>query len=208
MVLRKRRVTRRRNIRRKRVMRPRRVGLRQPVHMFKRAQFASSVITVTGGVDAYAAASFELQNIPSASEFTALYDQYKITGIKYQLMPRGNTAEVGSSAVQGNQCRIFSVLDYDDSVAPTSIAQLTQYQNLKVTNSTQTHTRYFKPRFNLDILSGSVGLTGNAPTTGWIDVTNADVKHRGLKLAIQAPPAGTYVYDLLVTYYLMFKNVR
>lgn len=205
-VARRRRAPRRKAMR-KRQYAPKRKGLRQPVHYFKRVQFATSVITVTG-TNVFSASSFELQNVPNNSEFTALYDQYKITAIKYQILPRGNVAEIGTSATQGNMGRVFSVLDYDDSNAPSSFNDMIQYQNCKVTPSTVTHTRYLKPRFNLDILSGSVGVTANAPRTGWIDCTNADVKHRGVKIGIQAPTNATVTYDLMVTYYLAFKNVR
>lgn len=205
-IIRKRRVTRRKVVRRKRMVRSK--GLRQPVHYFKRAQFAPSVITVSGGTSFFSASSFELQNVPNATEFSNLYDQYKITGIKYSIMPRGNSADVGTSATQGNMGRIFSVLDYDDSNAPSGFNEMTQYQNLKVTPNTVTHTRFLKPRFNMDVLSGSVGLTANAPRTGWIDCASTDVKHRGVKIGIQAPTTATYTYDLMITYYLAFKNVR
>lgn len=204
---RRRRAQRRRPLR-KRQFAPKRTGIRQPVHYFKRAQFATSVITVSGGVAYFGASSFELQNVPNASEFTSLYDQYKINGIKWQLLPRGNSADVGTSTTQGNQGRIFSVLDYDDSNAPASFNDMTQYQNVKMTPNTVTHTRYLKPKFLMDVLSGSVGVTANAPRNGWIDCTNSDVKHRGVKIGIQAPTNATYTYDLMVTYYLAFKNVR
>lgn len=204
-IIRKRRVSRRRTVRRKRMVRSK--GLRQPVHYFKRVQFTTSAITVSGTA-VFGASAFELQNIPNASEFTSLYDQYKITGIRYSILPRGNSADIGTSATQGNMGRIFSVLDYDDSTAPASFNEMTQYQNVKMTNNAQTHTRYLKPRFNLDVLSGSVSLTANAPRTGWIDCSTADVKHRGVKFGIQAPTNAVMTYDLMIVYYLAFKNVR
>lgn len=212
MAYRKRIVRRKRISKRKvgkRMMVRRSPGLRQPVHYFKRTQFATNVITVSGGASYFGASSFEIQNLPNFNEFTSLYDQYKLTAIKYQILPRGNSADVGTSATQGNQGRIFSVIDYDDSNAPASFNDMTQYQNLKSTPNTMTHTRYFKPKFIMDVLSGGVGLTANAPRSGWIDCTQADVKHRGIKIGIQAPNAtATWTYDLMVTYYLAFKNVR
>lgn len=205
-IIRRRRVPRRKAMR-KRQYAPRRRGLRQPAHYFKRVQFATNAITVTG-TSFFSASAFELQNVPNASEFTSLYDQYKITAVKYQILPRGNVADIGTSATQGNMGRVFSVLDYDDSNAPASFNEMTQYQNCKVTPSTVTHTRYLKPRFNMDVLSGSVGLTANAPRTGWIDCGQADVRHRGVKIGIQAPTNAVMTYDLMITYYLAFKNVR
>lgn len=207
-IIRKRRSMR--NWRKRAPRRKRQFGgrsLRQPVHYFKRAFFASSAITVTGGATTFGASEFDLATMPNFTEFTALYDQYKITAVKWQLLPRGNSAEIGLSSVQGLQGQVFTVLDYDDGNAPTSINQLTQYQNLKMTRNTVTHTRYLKPRFNMEV-ANVVATAANAPRTGWIDVANDQVRHRGVKYAIQAPTNATYVYDLMITYYMAFKNVR
>lgn len=201
----KRRVSKRKNNARKRMMRPKRMGLRQPVHYFKRSVFTANALSVTAGATAFDAGVFRLSSLPDASDFTALYDQYRIRAIKWELLPRGNSVDLGTAGSQ--QTRLFSVIDYDDGVIPTSIGQLTQYQNLKVTSTTQKHVRYFRPMIRREIQIAP-GSTGHEPTRAWIDMTNSTVDHFGVKLALQGPVSGTITYDVLVTYYLAFKNVR
>lgn len=195
------------NKRRNRMGRKRYGGksLRQPVHYFKRSVFSAGALTATAGTTVFDAGAFRLSSLPDASDFTALYDQYRIKAIRWQLMPRGNSSDLGTAGAQ--QTRLFSVIDYDDGVIPTTINQLCQYQNLKVTSTTQQHVRYFKPMIRREINNGGGG-TANEPARAWLDVANSTVDHLGVKLALQGPVSGTITYDVLVTYYLAFKNVR
>lgn len=167
-----------------------------------------NIITVTAGTDYFGASSFALINLPNQSEFTSLYDQYKILKVKWQLLPRGNSAELGNNtAASGMMGRVFTCLDYDDSNSPASFNEMCQYENLKKTSTAVSHTRSFVPKYTREVATG-LGTTANEPATGFIDCTNNSVLHRGIKIGIQAPPAGSQVYDLLVTYKLAFKNVR
>lgn len=198
---------RRRGRPRKIIRRRPRGGIKQPVQFFKRVLYSPNFITVTAGTDGLVQTPFRLDFVPNRTEFTALYDQYRIKAIKVTLMPRGNSSDLGTAATLGNVSRVFSVLDYDDSNNPTSISQLCEYQNLKVTHSTKNHTRYLVPKFNANI-AGPLGTIARKPSVGFLDVTDESVVHNGVKWAIQAPANGTVVYDLMTTYYLAFKNVR
>lgn len=198
---------RRRGRPRKIVRRRPRGGIKQPVQFFKRVLYSPNFITVTAGTDGLVQTPFRLDFVPNRTEFTALYDQYRIKAIKVTLMPRGNSSDLGVSAGSAQMSRIFSVLDYDDANTPTSISQLCEYQNLKVTDSTKSHTRYLVPKFNANI-ANVLGTVARKPSTGFIDVTDENVVHNGVKWAIQAPQNGSVIYDLMTTYYLAFKNVR
>lgn len=185
-----------------------RIGAKsQPVHYFTRSQFASGVVTVVAGTDAFIASPFQLSNLADVTDFTNLYDMYKILKVKYTLMPRGNSSDVGILAGAGASTRVCSVLDYDDSLAPVSFNQLCQYSNIKWTSATQNHSRTIVPKFLREVSTG-LGTTANEIATGWINCTNNNVYHRGIKLGIQAPSSGSAVYDLLVKYTLAFKGVR
>lgn len=192
---------------RKIVRRRPRGGIKQPVQFFKRVLYSPNFISVTAGTDGLVQTPFRLDFVPNRTEFTALYDQYMIKAIKVTLMPRGNSSDLGTAATLGNVSRVFSVLDYDDSNNPTSISQLCEYQNLKVTDSVKNHTRYLIPKFNANI-AGPLGTIARKPSVGFLDVTDESVVHNGVKWAIQAPANGTVIYDLMTTYYLAFKNVR
>lgn len=191
-------------VRRRRLMRPNRpIGLRQPVHYFKRTAFYNGYITGSTLSDVGGALIGQLNQVPGYTEFTNLYDLYRIVAMKIRLSPRANSAEVGTN--QGI-VKVFSCIDYDGGTAPSVVADILQFQNLKVTKSTQDHVRYWKPKFNAD--TAAIVGTGNLNTTGWLDCDNATVAHHGMKFVIQQLPAGNQTWDIYVTYYLAFKNVR
>lgn len=218
MPMRRRYAPKRRLIRRKRLgRRPMRVvrSVRQPVQYFKRSIYLSGNKLSSTANDVFFAESFTLSQVAGSSDFTSLYDQYRINGVKYMLIPRGNTAEItaasGASAVyQGQSTGVFSIIDYDDNTAPTSISQLMEYQNVKMTRAHQMHSRYIKPRLNLQgITNIGTGATGQIMNTrGWLDCTNTNVPHFGLKFALQQSVNYNLTYDVKIDFYLAFKNVR
>lgn len=202
-----------------RIMRLRRgmIGrrVRQPVQYFKRSVYLSGNIVSSVTSDVFTNQFFALSNVPNNSEFTALYDQYRINGVKVTVIPRGNTAEItassGASTVyQGQSTGVFSVIDYDDTTPLANINEACQYQNMKMTRATQQHTRYLVPRFNLQgITNQGTGATGSMMNTrGWIDCTQINVPHFGLKWAFQQNVNYNLSYDVKIDYYLAFKNVR
>lgn len=175
------------------------------IHYFKRTLYQSGAISGSTLLDTFGASVFRLNQVPNFNEFTVLFDQYKICGIKWMLMPRGNSSEIGSN--QG-QVKFFSVIDYDDNTAPSSITDLVQYENLKVTPTSRDHKRYLVPKVAREVYSSATTTGYSAASSQWIDCTNDAVPHYGLKYMLQQLPAGTQQFDLKVTYYLAFKNVR
>ena len=180
-------------------------GPAQPVQFFKRTDYvegwASVGTTAPGVAGAY---NFALTQVPNASDFTALYDQYKINLVKFTIIPRGNTSNIVTG---GNSMGVFTVLDYDDSTVPANLDTLLQHQNMKMTRSVQQHKRVFRPLVR-DQLIGSGGAASRGQYRGWIDCDDTTIPHFGIKYWFQASPSGTQEYDLKVDYYLAFKNVR
>lgn len=174
------------------------------VHHYVRSYYLAATVSNTGVSSGYGY-SFSLAALPNASEFTTLYDQYRIKQVKFKLLPRGNSSDVGT---QNNLGSLFSVIDRDDAAAPGNINTLLQYQNMKQTRSSQSHTRIFRLTFNTSALDSAGVPLGNKVTTGWIDCASSTVPHYGLKLWNEVSTANTVVYDAIVTVAIDFKNVR
>lgn len=204
----RRRMGRKRAAKKGRWSGPRRMSgpKRQQVHYFKRSAYAPAAVIATGGATNYFALAWNLAGLPDFTDFSSLYDQYKIRKVKVQFMPRGNS----SDSVTGNAISsLFTVLDFDDSNPPTSVEQLLQYDTLKVCRSTQQQTRLVVPKFNKGIINTVAGgLIGKNPSTGYIDLANSSVAHYGIKGALTVSTAGTIVYDVVTTFYLAMKHVR
>lgn len=205
----------RRNARRKKSStRPRRKyrsRVRQPVQFFKRSTYLSGIVTATSTADIYGTQVFSISQVPNVAEFTTLYDQYKINLVKWQLIPRGNQSDVGTSTTTGQLMGVFSALDYDDNSAPTSIQDIMEYQNARMTRSNQIHKRVLKPRARVNIVgSGGAGVNGQifGSRNPWIDCNAPTTPHFGIKYVLQQLPAGTQIYDMKIDFYMAFKNVR
>lgn len=183
-------------------------SLRQPVQYFKRSTYSSGFQMNSTTNDIHGVYYFTLNSVPGVSDFTGLYDQYRIMAVKWSLIPRGNASDItpaGTAAAQS--VGVFSCLDYDDSTALTGITQYLQYQNHKMTRSHQVHSRYLKPKINAEILNNTT-IANALNTRGWLDVQAADIPHYGIKYCLQQAPNSAQQFDLKVDYYLAFKNVR
>lgn len=175
---------------------------RQTVHHFKRTAFYNGLIAGSTLSDVSGGFIAQLNQVPNYTEFTNLYDMYRINGVRWRLSPRANSAEIGTN--QG-MIKLFTAIDYDDIVTP-SLTDMLQYESLKVTRSDKEHVRYVKPRVSQAVYQTAVG-TGYSSARGWIDCANTTVAHYGLKWLLQQLPAGNQSFDVQVTYYLSFKNV-
>lgn len=174
----------------------------QKVHYFKRNLYVSSDLLSTAGASINFARSYSLSQLPGITEISTLYDQYKINYIKARWMPRANSAELYANNTIGS---LFTVIDYDDSNTPSGIAELMQYQNLRTTRHVSQHIRTWRPKYNLN-----VGLTGNKPTTGWLDMNDTSVQHNAIKGHLQGNgnAAVTVIYDCILTFSFACKNPR
>lgn len=174
--------------------------IKQPTQYFTRSVYLPGYYSLpASGVAAGAAINFSLSQLPNVTEFTGLYDQYKIKAVKCTLIPRHTEVLAGTTNLQGN---MWSVLDYDDSNVPSNLDELLQYQNIKRTRMNQTHTRYFRP------MTRTILSTGYSPKRNqWIDCSDTTVEHRGVKFWFDSRLAPV-TFDVQIKYYCAFKNVR
>ncbi len=179
------------------------------VYNFKRT-FRMPQIAFNVGTTLMYAQEFKFTDMPNATEFSNLFDLYKINLIKITFVPTATSADANPNATQIFMPNLMSVLDYTDAAAPSGINELMQYPNCRRTKLTRQHTRIFKPRVLQDVV-------GQGATTGYnskpwpyvsfgIDVTGYGIKW-GLDQVFNVASGGIGV-DRYVTYYFSCKNVR
>lgn len=179
-------------------------GATLPNYSYKQKVYTQNWLQTSPTNETYQGLVFSLGQIGgNLAPFTALYDQYAIKLVKVQVVPKSNSFDGTTSG--SIMPRVISAIDYDSIPVTDSISNIMQYQNVKLTPGDITHKRVLKPRFLNVIDSTVVGLQTN---TGYIDVANASVDHLGLKVIVPPTPGQVITYDLIVTYYLKFKNVR
>lgn len=176
------------------------------VYKFKRTVDLGN-ITASAAGDVLGALKFTLADLPNYTEFTALYDQYKIYFVVLRFVPDQNMASANNAAGTTTPI-LYHVIDYDDATAPANKTDLFQYQNLKVRNFSRFSKITLRPHVAVAAYQGA--FTGYANFKSlWLDAANTAVEHYGVKYCISQPSANWVTsWRLVATYYMAFKNVR
>lgn len=218
-----RRAARRNPMRKRRMPKRSRFGnkkLRRQVHVFKRTAFlgtSTASISAAGIATPIATAhTFSLAQLPGVTEFSNLFDQYKITGARLTYTPaasEGILTPQASAAAPLGYSRVHSVIDYDDSTAPPSEDALLEYGSHKSTAPFQTHSRYLKPKILQEVYRSAISTSYAPRGNTYLDMAATDVPHYGVKVWVSAPntffgTAQTIAYKVYVTLYFTCKNTR
>jgi len=160
-------------------------------------------------VDKFAAYEFKLSDLTDYTSWISVFDQYRIDEIQAIIRPLSTS--VGLQIPTTNKPPlIFTVVDYDDSTVPTTIAELKQYTNCAI-SLYETVVVNIKPHMAIAAYSGSV-FTSFANMQGqWIDAASASVPHYGIKMGIEGGDSGQVnlqVVDITMRYKVSFKNIR
>lgn len=177
------------------------------LHRFTRS-FVGSVIT--GNDVSYAtnaALTMTLSGLPNYAEFTALYDQYRITGVKIRWILRRDPTQATTAANKDVYPKLAIARDHTDSNTPASAAELLEYSNSKyrqLTPDKDTYSIFVKP--SVQMVSYKTAVTsGYTPKWGqWLSTADSTVPHYGLKWNIEPVYAGVTV-EVFYKVYLQCK---
>lgn len=177
---------------------------RPNTYRFKRTLYVDNYITCSNTSDVAFSFIPNLAQLPSSTDFTAMFDQYKISGVAIKIIPRFNVL----AATANGSSQILTCVDYDAN-GPSTLSAIQQYQSMKLTRGTSIHRRYIKPAILVQAYQG-VTSTGYLPKWNtWIDANDNAVPHYGLYGVVPAAAGGSQItYDLEATFYVQCKYVR
>lgn len=181
--------------------------IKQPVQYFKRTLWLPDWLVTAGTTDNFASLKFNLSQLPQYTEFTQLYDQYQIKGVRVELIPQFDSANMASTSSTNIINQNYSVLDYDDVGIPTSMDTIMQYQNVRRCPSTKVMKRFLKPKVATQVYSTALTTNYSSKRNVWLDCNQPDTEHYGMKFGF-TKSSNAQKYSLRVIYYLAFKNVR
>lgn len=189
--------------------------------------------TGTAGSTSYASVnvSFCLADLPDYTELTSLFDQYRISKIKFFVYPVHATglsaASAGGTIYAGADgyvtCMAHSVTDYDDSSIPAAsiagVLDLMQYPNYKMKGIGQADRpivrRTFRPRIQQVIETTSGTTTGRAlgAKNLFVDMSTPLVQHHGVRFILECHSGATATnyaiqFRIIAQYTIECKNVR
>lgn len=200
---------------------PRNVQMYPPVISIQRTWRASTWTPGTATTsDFWRVFSVTLGGCPSASEFTSLFDKYKINGLKVTFRPRydsfaGNdTTDVTAPGVTNQGGNDFHIIvDPHNETVPsgtyTNVTLNSFLENGKVRSyrGNRPFSIYCKPAVGMDLQ----GIASAVRGPSWISTTQTGVTHYGFQAFITDPGmTGNFsqAYDLFYTIYLQLKGVR
>jgi len=165
---------------------------------------------VWSGSGTYGALSFKLSDLPNYSEYTALYDEYRIKAVKVMFIPNFNVSAVDETSGTTNSYTgvpaLYTWIDTDDNTAPTAITAGQQFQTFKCHGLMNTmRQRTLIPEVSTALYSGSFTSYGQLKNQ-WIDNNSPSVVHYGLKYGILNGSSSYGVFDCVATYYLEFRK--
>lgn len=158
---------------------------------------------------------FRLQDAMVASDFTGLFEQYKISGVKLKIYWTSTESTSGSRVPAP---RMTYAIDEDD-VNPEGNSTIRQRNNVKFHQFSNgvPLSLYIKPRMATEVYNTTtsigVGTTAYSAKRGWVDSLNPNVEHYGLKFHIDdvwAPAIEqgyATAFRVEATYYLKMKGV-
>jgi len=174
---------------------------RTPKYHFKRG---ADLISYTGsGAALYAGWTFALASVINPVEFTALFDQYRINAIlvkfHYRLDPGAAVYGIGASYP-----RLYTVKDYDDATAPTTVSELREYSKCKLSILNPNKPLMFKIK---PCVKNSVGLNSTPKWKQWLDCSINNTQHFGFKWCVDNLPSNS-ILEVEIVYYLSFKDAQ
>lgn len=208
--------------RRRHSFKRRRTGRRRRSTVSKRGDFYQmkhmvqySDITAAANSTSVGFVGFNASEIPNWADFSAIWEQYRITGIKVRFIPRTTVSALsydGTTAETERVTEICSVLDFTEDFLPTATpptyAQQINYGNVKITHGNREHHRFLKPSVLVPSYITAT-TTANCPRRKvWIDTEEDTVPHLGMAYGINSTSGFSTTLGVYVTYWVQFKGRR
>lgn len=161
------------------------VNIKRQVHYFTRRAQIGTIVSVNLNVPTLSSMTYTLSQLPNVSDFTALFDQYKITHVKlYAKLTLDPSAQ---TAVNSFYPTMYYSVDHDDSATPTSLNDMREHGRTKmvVLRPNRYTAINIKPAVLNEVSRNPSGTTTFVPKwRQWVDMAHPDTVHYGLKYAL------------------------
>lgn len=181
---------------------------------FKRSKvYLNQVYTTNAGGTFSSAYRVSLNDFPQFSEFTGLFDQYRILATKVIIkLVNGNVDNINDVTPFQFPCWYY-VKDTDDDTPLLTIDDMSQHPDMKTIqfgNKAMTQKSMFIPCGVLKEVTGinQVGTYTVPVQSPWIDTADSSVEHGAIKWIMKGQPSSNYTFDVIYEAVLQFKHLR
>lgn len=154
---------------------------------------------------------FKLQDVINTTEFTSLYDQYKVLEHRMTFYPTANfnsLTNITGGAVGQFITPVYYRIDYDDVGTPASIDELLEASAMKVVNYGKVFTIAYVPSCNIQSATATTGMSVKS-NSRWFDCADNTAIHQGVKLVAADMNIGAVqIYNVVHSIVLAFKGQR
>lgn len=139
-----------------------------------------------GTVQLGGAFRFMLSSVLENTDFSNLFDRYKLTGVKLKILFQSNISGVSGVGARSLLPIMNYSFDGDDATAPPgrNTIQVKTYCKEKILNGNRPFSIYIKPRISKLVYAGLTTSAYSSEKPVWLDMNNMDVEHYGLKFWI------------------------
>jgi hypothetical protein len=181
------------------------------IHQFVRTGVSNvSIGQNAAGLDTLAAFKFRLSDLTNSTEFTNLFDEYRIVKVELTFRWDHAPATVGAALNLGVP-PFYTVVDYDDASTPAVITDLFQYESCKMWDlSKGPAVVVVHPKISTAAYGAGV-FTSYTNTRSWVDNASPSVDHYGAKYGFQTSlwgAGGPTYYGYLTTVEKVFLECR
>jgi len=153
---------------------------------------------------------FTLANVRNYTDFTNLYDNYRIDKIDLFFKLVTNPDAQTSTTLQSSYFpTLWWIKDLDDSSSMT-VADMQERQGVKriAMKPDEIKKISIKPYFQ-KMAYQTLTSTGYGPATGWLDCNDYTVPHYALKTVFNVPTTGIdWAVEVMAKYHISFKGVQ
>lgn len=163
--------------------------------------------------------TFQLANLPAYTEFSNLFDQYRVNAVKLTFLPSVDGNDAGNVLNMTNWCyqpRIYTLIDRNGINSGAINTEALLQENTKarlIRNPLKPFSIYIKsPGVELGVgaVAGTSNLNAATAYNRWIDTSANTVSHYGAAVGGIVPNGTTnasILYTCVAKYYLQFKNI-
>lgn len=170
----------------------------RPVYKFTRT-FEGGVDVACDGINpSLYGFTFQLSNLPNSTDFTNLFDLFRITHIEVEWTPEYTELTDAAPISNAVNIRFNSCVDISDGSAPSNVQAVLQYGNLHATGITKVHKIKFVPAILMDAL---------IPCMCWVPTSAPTTKHYAVKVAVE-PTGVAMTFRSKVKFWLECANVN
>lgn len=175
------------------------------VHRYKRSYLMEEFVLSAAVAKSY---QFTFNLLPNNSEFSALYDSYRVS--KWVVKLYYSATENPTNSTYVNSSMVGWAWDENEATTVASMDVLRQYRTFQMRPAFRCSpwSRICRPKCGINVYNGAGTAFSTPKFNPWVSTDVLDVPHYGTKLYFEAPSVTTMKVTIVGTVYFACKNTK